>query len=171
MTTDEENWANLNECDPNETPVPRCERHMVLVRMLREEEMNKLDKWERDGLAGPITDHPHPYTGPIEPLLLRLQKRSLQKTASGARAMMTMTPLEWDELDAGISRVIGDCNQALRELTEARDEMITSSDALARALNTIRDIEFCDESGHTGMTWAQEECRRCLKDLRSLLDD
>ncbi len=25
------------------------------VRMLREEEMNKLDKWERDGLAGPLT--------------------------------------------------------------------------------------------------------------------
>lgn len=138
------------------------------VRMLREEEMNKLDQWKRDGLAGPITDTPHPYTGPIEPLLLRLQKRASQRTASGIRQMITMTPPEWDELDAGISRVIGDCNLALRELTEATEDMEDATAALARALQTIKEIEACDETGHTGMTWAQEECRRCLKDLRSI---
>lgn len=129
-----------------------------------------MDKWERDGLAGPITDTPHPYTGPIEPLLLRLQKRASQRTASGARAMVTMTPPEWDELDAGISRVIGDCNLAVREATEASEDLEDVVAALTRAVQTIREIEACDETGHTGMTWAQEECRRCLKDLRSIAD-
>ncbi len=39
---------------------------------------------------------------------------------------------------------------------------------LERAAQTLREIADCDETGHTGMTWAQEEARKALKEMREI---
>ena len=39
---------------------------------------------------------------------------------------------------------------------------------LERAAQTLREIADCDETGHTGMTWAQEEARKALKEMRTI---
>ena len=50
---------------------------------------------------------------------------------------------------------------------------LTESEArlqLARAVVTLQEIADCDEHGHTGMTWAQNEAWACLRDMRTLIE-
>jgi hypothetical protein len=53
-------------------------------------------------------------------------------------------------------------NARLKEALEMHGELAH------RAAETLREIADCDETGHTGMTWAQEEARKALKDMRSI---
>jgi len=42
---------------------------------------------------------------------------------------------------------------------------------LARATVTLQEIADCDEHGHTGMTWAQNQAWACLRDMRTLVEN
>ena len=57
------------------------------------------------------------------------------------------------------------------DLTEALESAVGDYETMIRrAAQTLRDIADCDEEGHTGMTWAQNEARQALKDIRSIGD-
>jgi hypothetical protein len=80
-------------------------------------------------------------------ILPAIQGLVVRNEARDARARIT-------ELEAAAARL--------------REDLRIEREQCDRAVSTLREIAECDETGHTGMTWAKHEVEICIADMRSL---